>query len=178
MNERPDPKSRLIADLFHEDWDSGSASRLALEAAAQVRRRRVLRRGAIAATLSTCALLLAVMVARGSSRSVLKPAIESSPERVPVPLAVQTHKGYEIISDDELIADLSASLHLTVFMITHDLDSLHAICDRVAVIADKKVVGVGTIPQLQKLDHPWINEYFNGPRGRSTAQAYPARERH
>ncbi|HEY5227125.1 MAG TPA: hypothetical protein VIJ19_01220 [Opitutaceae bacterium] len=106
MNERPDPKSRLIADLFHEDWDSGSASRLALEAAAQVRRRRVLRRGAIAATLSTCALLLAVMVARGSSRSVLKPAIESSPERVPVPLAVQTHKGYEIISDDELIADL------------------------------------------------------------------------
>ncbi len=79
---------------------------------------------------------------------------------------------------DELIADLSASLHLTVFMITHDLDSLHAICDRVAVIADKKVVGVGTIPELQKLDHPWINEYFNGPRGRSTSDAYPARERH
>jgi phospholipid/cholesterol/gamma-HCH transport system ATP-binding protein len=79
---------------------------------------------------------------------------------------------------DELIADLSASLHLTVFMITHDLDSLHAICDRVAVIADKKVVGVGTIAHLQKLDHPWINEYFNGPRGRATTQAYPARERH
>jgi phospholipid/cholesterol/gamma-HCH transport system ATP-binding protein len=78
---------------------------------------------------------------------------------------------------DELIADLSASLHLTVFMITHDLDSLHSICDRVAVIADKKVVGVGTIAHLQKLDHPWIKQYFLGPRGRATAEAYPARER-
>jgi len=77
---------------------------------------------------------------------------------------------------DELIADLSASLHLTVFMITHDLDSLHAICDRVAVIADKKIVGVGTIPQLQKLDHPWIKQYFGGPRGRSAGEAYAAGE--
>jgi phospholipid/cholesterol/gamma-HCH transport system ATP-binding protein len=73
---------------------------------------------------------------------------------------------------DELIADLSASLQLTVFMITHDLDSLHAICDRVAVLADKKVVGVGTIAQLQKLDHPWIKQYFLGQRGRAAALAY------
>jgi phospholipid/cholesterol/gamma-HCH transport system ATP-binding protein len=78
---------------------------------------------------------------------------------------------------DELIADLSASLHLTVFMITHDLDSLHAICDRVAVIADKKVIAVDTIANLQKLDHPWIKEYFLGPRGRATEDAYPVRER-
>ncbi|HLI66794.1 MAG TPA: ABC transporter ATP-binding protein [Caulobacteraceae bacterium] len=75
---------------------------------------------------------------------------------------------------DELIADLSASLHLTVFMITHDLDSLHAICDRVAVLADKKVIGVGTIAQLQKLDHPWIKQYFLGPRGRAAEGAYGA----
>jgi phospholipid/cholesterol/gamma-HCH transport system ATP-binding protein len=71
---------------------------------------------------------------------------------------------------DELIADLSASLHLTVFMITHDLDTLHAICDRVAVIADKKVVAVGTIAELMKSDHPWIKQYFGGPRGRAAAQ--------
>jgi len=77
---------------------------------------------------------------------------------------------------DELIGDLSASLHLTVFMITHDLDSLHAICDRVAVLADKKVVAVGPIAQLQKLDHPWIKQYFLGPRGRAAGEAYPPRE--
>ncbi|HXQ47757.1 MAG TPA: ABC transporter ATP-binding protein [Caulobacteraceae bacterium] len=77
---------------------------------------------------------------------------------------------------DELIGDLSASLHLTVFMITHDLDSLHAICDRVAVLADKKVVAVGPIAQLQKLDHPWIKQYFLGPRGRAAGEAYASRE--
>ena len=70
---------------------------------------------------------------------------------------------------DELIRDLSESLGLTVFMITHDLDSLYAICDRVAVIADKKVVATGTIDELQKTNHPWIQEYFNGPRGRAAA---------
>jgi phospholipid/cholesterol/gamma-HCH transport system ATP-binding protein len=72
---------------------------------------------------------------------------------------------------DELIRDLSDSLGLTVFMITHDLDSLYAICDRVAVIADKKVVASGTIPELKKSSHPWIQEYFNGPRGRAAAQS-------
>ncbi len=70
---------------------------------------------------------------------------------------------------DELIGDLSRSLGLTVFMITHDLDSLYAICDRVAVIADKKVVASGTIPELMKSSHPWIQDYFNGPRGRAAA---------
>jgi phospholipid/cholesterol/gamma-HCH transport system ATP-binding protein len=70
---------------------------------------------------------------------------------------------------DELIRDLSDSLGLSVFMITHDLDSLYAICDRVAVIADKKVVAEGTIPELKATSHPWIQEYFNGPRGRAAA---------
>jgi phospholipid/cholesterol/gamma-HCH transport system ATP-binding protein len=74
---------------------------------------------------------------------------------------------------DSLIAELSASLNLTVFMITHDLDSLHAICDRIAVIADKKVVGLGTIAELERSSHPWIKEYFFGPRGRAASQAQP-----
>ena len=73
---------------------------------------------------------------------------------------------------DELILSLQQRLDLTVFLITHDLDTLHAICDRVAVLADKKVIAVGTIPELLALDHPWIQEYFNGPRGRSAAQGY------
>jgi phospholipid/cholesterol/gamma-HCH transport system ATP-binding protein len=72
---------------------------------------------------------------------------------------------------DELIADLSDSLGLTVFMITHDLDSLYAICDRVAVLADKKIVAVAPIAELERSDHPWIKEYFLGPRGRAANKA-------
>ena len=75
---------------------------------------------------------------------------------------------------DELTRELADTLDLTVFLITHDLDTLYAICDRVAVLADGKVIAVGTIPELLKSDHPWIQEYFNGPRGR-TAQAGAAR---
>ena len=71
---------------------------------------------------------------------------------------------------DQLTRELKETLGLTVFLITHDLDSLYAICDRVAVLADKQVIAVGTIPELLQTDHPWIDEYFNGPRGRA-AQA-------
>jgi phospholipid/cholesterol/gamma-HCH transport system ATP-binding protein len=73
---------------------------------------------------------------------------------------------------DELIRSLQQRLELTVFLITHDLDTLHTICDRVAVLADQKVVAVGTIAELLSLDHPWIQEYFNGPRGRAAADSY------
>lgn len=71
---------------------------------------------------------------------------------------------------DRLTRDLKETLGLTVFLITHDLDTLYEICDRVAVIADKHIIAVGTIPELIATDHPWIEEYFNGPRGRA-AQA-------
>ena len=63
-----------------------------------------------------------------------------------------------------------------MFLITHDLDTLYEICDRVAVLADKRVIAVGTIDELLALDHPWIQEYFNGPRGRA-AQSSQARGR-
>ncbi|MDE2596493.1 MAG: ATP-binding cassette domain-containing protein [Sphingomonadales bacterium] len=75
---------------------------------------------------------------------------------------------------DKLTRELQETLGLTVFLITHDLDTLHEICDRVAVLADKRVIAVGTIPELLALDHPWIQEYFNGPRGRA-AEAAQAR---
>jgi phospholipid/cholesterol/gamma-HCH transport system ATP-binding protein len=68
---------------------------------------------------------------------------------------------------DELIEDLSDSLDLTVFMITHDLDTLYEITDRVAVLADKHVVAIAPVRELEKSDHPWIKEYFLGPRGRA-----------
>ena len=75
---------------------------------------------------------------------------------------------------DELIASLQNTLGLTVFLITHDLDTLYAICDRVAVLADKKVIAVGTIDELLALDHPWIQEYFRGPRGRAAVASVEA----
>jgi phospholipid/cholesterol/gamma-HCH transport system ATP-binding protein len=68
---------------------------------------------------------------------------------------------------DSLTRELKETLGLTVFLITHDLDTLYEICDRVAVIAEKRVIAVGTIPELLATDHPWIQEYFNGPRGRA-----------
>jgi phospholipid/cholesterol/gamma-HCH transport system ATP-binding protein len=67
---------------------------------------------------------------------------------------------------DILIRDLRSSLGLTVFMVTHDLDSLFAICDRVAVLVDKKI-RVGTLEQMLQDNHPWIHSYFHGPRGRA-----------
>lgn len=77
---------------------------------------------------------------------------------------------------DALILGLRKMLGLTVFMITHDLDSLYNICDRVAVLADKKVLAVDTVENLTKLDHPWIKRYFNGPRGRAAAESFEARK--
>jgi phospholipid/cholesterol/gamma-HCH transport system ATP-binding protein len=77
---------------------------------------------------------------------------------------------------DELTRGLRDTLGLTVFLITHDLDTLYAICDRVAVLADRKVIAVGTIPELLALDHPWIEEYFKGPRGRMAAVAEERRQ--
>ncbi|WP_445809163.1 ABC transporter ATP-binding protein [Yoonia sp.] len=68
---------------------------------------------------------------------------------------------------DTLIKQLQTSLGLTVFLVTHDLDSLHAICDRIAVLADKKVLAVGTMQEMLALDHPWVHEYFHGPRARA-----------
>lgn len=73
---------------------------------------------------------------------------------------------------DRLTRELADTLGLTVFLITHDLDTLYEICDRVAVLADKKVIAIGTIPELLKSDHPWIDEYFNGPRGRAAKDSH------
>ncbi len=72
---------------------------------------------------------------------------------------------------DDLIRRLSDDLGLTVFMITHDLDSLYAICDKVAVLADRRVVAKAPVSELERSDHPWIREYFLGPRGRAGKQA-------
>ena len=71
---------------------------------------------------------------------------------------------------DELVVSLRDNLGLTVFMVTHDLDSLYRDCDRVAVLAEKKVIAVGPIDEVRRSGHPWIEEYFGGPRGRAATE--------
>lgn len=67
---------------------------------------------------------------------------------------------------DELISKLSQTLDLAVFMVTHDLDSLHSICDRIAVLSRRKVLVSGALEQILTNEDPWIQEYFHGPRAR------------
>ena len=67
---------------------------------------------------------------------------------------------------DQLVLSLRSSLGLTVFMVTHDLDSLEAICDRIAVLVDRRIV-IGTLQDHLSNAHPWIKEYFTGPRARA-----------
>jgi phospholipid/cholesterol/gamma-HCH transport system ATP-binding protein len=66
---------------------------------------------------------------------------------------------------DDLIATLQETLGLTVFMVTHDLDSLYAICDRVAALGEGKVIAIGPIADLLQSDDPWLKAYFHGKRG-------------
>jgi phospholipid/cholesterol/gamma-HCH transport system ATP-binding protein len=73
---------------------------------------------------------------------------------------------------DRLIGSLQRSLGLTVVMVTHDLDSLMAICDRVAALVDQRAM-VGTLDELRNLDHPWLRAYFHGPRGRAASPPPP-----
>jgi phospholipid/cholesterol/gamma-HCH transport system ATP-binding protein len=70
---------------------------------------------------------------------------------------------------DELIRTLQRTLGLTVFMVTHDLDSLHTVCDRIAVLADGGVVVNGPIATMLSSEHPWVREYFRGKRARAVA---------
>jgi phospholipid/cholesterol/gamma-HCH transport system ATP-binding protein len=75
---------------------------------------------------------------------------------------------------DQLLLTLRQTLNFTVVMVTHDLDSLYAVCDRVAVLAEKRIYAVDTIPGLLTVDHPWIRQYFTGPRGRAAADTAAA----
>jgi phospholipid/cholesterol/gamma-HCH transport system ATP-binding protein len=72
---------------------------------------------------------------------------------------------------DLLIKTLQHTLGLTVFMVTHDLDSLHSVCDRIAVLADRRVITVGPMATMLASDHPWVKAYFRGTRSRATGAA-------
>ena len=73
---------------------------------------------------------------------------------------------------DELIMTLKQTLGLTVFMVTHDLDSLYSACDRIAALADKRVIAVGSLATMLASDHPWLKSYFGGERARARQPAH------
>jgi phospholipid/cholesterol/gamma-HCH transport system ATP-binding protein len=75
---------------------------------------------------------------------------------------------------DELIKTLQQTLGLTVFMVTHDLDSLHAVCDRIAVLAGGKVILAGPMSEMLASEHPWLKAYFRGKRARGMEEARTA----
>jgi phospholipid/cholesterol/gamma-HCH transport system ATP-binding protein len=77
---------------------------------------------------------------------------------------------------DELIATLRDSLGLTVFMVTHDLDSIYAVCDRIAAIGDGHVIASGNIEAMLANDDPWLRSYFRGKRARAVISAAKKRE--
>ena len=72
---------------------------------------------------------------------------------------------------DQLLLTLRNALGLTVFLVTHDLDTLYTVCDRVAVLSQKKVLAVGPLEQVAATDNAWVQAYFHGPRGRAAEQA-------
>lgn len=72
---------------------------------------------------------------------------------------------------DQLILDLREAMDFTVLMITHDLDTLFTICDRVSVLVDKHIAITDTLPKVMSHPHPWIQEYFGGPRARAAMEA-------
>lgn len=76
---------------------------------------------------------------------------------------------------DRLIVGLRDALDLSVFLVTHDLDTLHACCDRVAVLAERRVLATGTMADMLAVDHPWVHEYFHGPRARAALGGNPDR---
>ncbi len=72
---------------------------------------------------------------------------------------------------DVLISSLQRTLGLTVFMVTHDLDSLHTVCDRIAVLVDGKVIAAGTMADMLASEQPWMKAYFHGKRARALEKA-------
>ncbi|MEM6389046.1 MAG: ABC transporter ATP-binding protein [Pseudomonadota bacterium] len=74
---------------------------------------------------------------------------------------------------DNLISELRETLNLTVFLVTHDLDTLHTCCTAIAALAEKRVLAKGTMAEMGRIDHPWMQKYFHGPRARAAVETNP-----
>jgi len=71
------------------------------------------------------------------------------------------------------VRTLQRTLGLTVFMVTHDLDSLYTACDRIAVLGNGKIIAAGTMADMQASQHPWLRAYFHGKRARAVVEEKP-----
>jgi phospholipid/cholesterol/gamma-HCH transport system ATP-binding protein len=76
---------------------------------------------------------------------------------------------------DELIVTLQRTLGLTVFMVTHDLDSLYTVCDRIAALSKGRIIATGTVETMLASDDPWLKAYFHGKRARAVMDGASAR---
>ncbi len=106
-----------------------------------------------------------------TKRAALARALALDPEVV---FLDEPTSGLDPISAEEfdtLIRTLQQTLGLTVFMVTHDLDSLHSVCDRIAALADGRVVAEGPMSVMLACEHPWVKSYFRGKRSRMFAPA-------
>jgi phospholipid/cholesterol/gamma-HCH transport system ATP-binding protein len=106
-----------------------------------------------------------------TKRAALARALALDPEVV---FLDEPTSGLDPISAEEfdvLIRALQQTLGLTVFMVTHDLDSLYTVCDRIAVLADGKIVADGPMSAMLASEHPWVKSYFRGKRSRALAAA-------
>ncbi len=147
------------------------------------------RMGIDADTRTALADLRIAMVGLPASAGDLAPADLSGGMRKRAGLARALSLDHEIVFLDEptagldpisaaefdtLIRALQRALGLTVFLVTHDLDTLHATCDRIAVLGDGKVLVTGTMDDMQRVDHPWVHAYFHGPRAHAARPAQGA----
>ena len=89
-------------------------------------------------------------------------------------LLIATDPGFAA-AFDRLLVDLAGALGLTVFLVTHDLDTLIATASRVAVLAEGRVLVEGTMEAMRTVDHPWVREYFQGPRARAARASHEGR---
>ncbi|MCX6956805.1 MAG: hypothetical protein NTV51_32165 [Verrucomicrobia bacterium] len=117
MSEKPDPRTRLVAETFADDWASGPAATFALRAAAHARRRRTVRLVALGGSLATAAIAAVFVVVRPSTSAPAVPSVSTTPlsPTVPsaaapltlaTPLGSKVSPAFELISDDELFAEL------------------------------------------------------------------------
>ena len=116
---------------------------------------------------STCAKMPAELSGGMRKRVALARALAREPELLFLDEPTAGLDPIGAADFDRLLRTLQRALGLTVFLITHDLDTLYAICDRVAVIADRKILAAATLDEIEQLDHAWTHEYFHGPRARA-----------
>ena len=123
---------------------------------------------------STCAKMPAELSGGMRKRAALARALALEPELLFLDEPTAGLDPIGAAEFDQLLRTLQRALGLTVFLITHDLDTLYTICDRVAVIADGRILAAAPLQEIEELEHEWIREYFRGPRARAVREREPA----